>query len=688
MIPLKLVLNNFLSHSKSELDFSNFEVALVLGNYEGDVDVSNGAGKSSIFAGICYALFDKGRGKKKDDVIKKGEKQCFVEFYFDIDGINYKIIRKRDKLIGQSSVVFYQEIGGEFVNISADTNKLTDEKIINTIKFNYDVFTNSVYFKQGDIDMFINATPAKRKEVLRSVLDLDKWEDYYKRARDNHKFALEKVGELNAQIIPMHSIDDDIKEKQAELLNLQRLDEHLAKEYNERNDLLLKKESKYHANVSDIINKIAALESERDRVSKRILSLKNSIDKNIYTINQNTEELKKYEEKLKSVKEKIKLKDGIDLKTLDDKMIVGKTKANVLKNRIDSLEKNVNFGDKCELCFSEIHADHVEVIKNKRKEESLKLKEEYDSLTIKLKNANNKLQQLRSKVEIANNAIIEKGKIELFINKLQNSISVSTEDNNRNEKELNSIVVYDFDEEILGLKKLVDKEAAEQDKKEIDDLKRRLSDIRSKKDMANIQRGQINTNIEDLNKKKEDQKKLSDKISSMNHNLLVYDRLKYAFGKDGIQSVIIEGIVGELEHFTNETLAKICNEPTNIVIKMQKTNDNGNVSDTFDIEISRNGETDDLEMLSGGEKFRVSLAMRLALSKILAKKIGGVVKFLLLDEVSSSLDVKGVQTFVTIIKQLSDEFKILLISHDEKVKEHFDDVIIVNKDSSGSRIIQ
>ena len=691
MLPIKLALNNFLSHTKSELDFTKFNVSLILGNYEGNTDVSNGSGKSAIFSGISYALFNKGRGKKIDDVVKKGEKLCVVEFDFELDGCVYRIVRKRDKFIKQSSVQLYQLDGDNFIDISADTNTLTDVKIAELIKFNYDVFVNSVYFKQGDIDLFINTTASKRKEILRSLLNIDKWEDYYKVARDNHKVLSTKITDLNSLLLPEHSIVNELENKKQDLTALHQARDLENEKYLNRGSYLNTLENKYKEQYNDTKNipiKIKTLQLEKEKTQKRIAYLKSITYKNDNQILDNEDELNKYNEKLKTIKEKIKAKDGINLKILNDKMLVGKTKSNILKNKISELSKDLEFGDECDKCYTKIKHNHIESIKQKRLEERKNSQNELDILQVKLKKATEILQQKTSTVEIANKALLEKGKIDLFVNNLHNSIKSLTEENKRNNKEIKELSEKSFDKEINDLKQIIDGNNIETIKELINSTKLEVAEISQKRDQLYVKYGSTQNAIIELEKKQKEQKELLNKISELNHKVIVYDKLKNCFGKDGIQSTIIEGIVGELEHYTNETLAKICNEPTNVSIKMQKISENGNINETFDIEVSRGGEVDDIEVLSGGEKFRISLALRLALSKILAKKIGGVVKFLLLDEVSSTLDTKGVNVFVNIIKQLSSEFKIMLISHDEQVKEHFDSVISVHKNSSGSSIVQ
>jgi DNA repair exonuclease SbcCD ATPase subunit len=59
----------------------------------------------------------------------------------------------------------------------------------------------------------------------------------------------------------------------------------------------------------------------------------------------------------------------------------------------------------------------------------------------------------------------------------------------------------------------------------------------------------------------------------------------------------------------------------------------------------------------------------------------------MLDEVNSPLDRYGVETlFVNVIKSLENRYKILTITHDESLKEKFDNVINVTKINGESEV--
>ena len=97
MIPVKLTLSGFLSYrEEAHIDFTQLEVACISG--------ANGAGKSSLFDAITWALF--GRARRNDDaVINDGSQVCRVMLEFEYEGSLYRIerIKEREKTGGLNS---------------------------------------------------------------------------------------------------------------------------------------------------------------------------------------------------------------------------------------------------------------------------------------------------------------------------------------------------------------------------------------------------------------------------------------------------------------------------------------------------------------------------------------------------------------------------------------------------------
>ena len=109
--------------------------------------------------------------------------------------------------------------------------------------------------------------------------------------------------------------------------------------------------------------------------------------------------------------------------------------------------------------------------------------------------------------------------------------------------------------------------------------------------------------------------------------------------------------------------------------------------ETLDILISDSVGTREYEMFSGGEAFRVNFAIRLALSRVLAKRAGARLQTLVIDEGFGSQDADGRQRLIEAINLVSADFKkILVITHLEELKDAFPARIEVEKTQHGSAV--
>lgn len=167
-----------------------------------------------------------------------------------------------------------------------------------------------------------------------------------------------------------------------------------------------------------------------------------------------------------------------------------------------------------------------------------------------------------------------------------------------------------------------------------------------------------------------------------------YDDLALAFGKKGIQAMIIEGAIPEIEREANDVLARMTDGRLNVKFETQRSSRAGdNTIETLDIKIADELGVRSLELYSGGEAFRVNFAIRIALSKLLAKRAGARIETLVIDEGFGSQDAFGRSRLVEAIAAISDDFKkIIVITHIDELKDAFPSRIDVVKTSQGSRI--
>jgi exonuclease SbcC len=175
MIPVQLILKNFLSYRDATLDFSGLHTACICG--------SNGAGKSSLLEAITWAIWGESRAGVEDDVIHAGAKEVRVDFIFQCNQQKYRVIRTRVR--GASGVLEFQiETAGGFRALTGKGVKATQELILQHIKLDYDTFINSAYLRQGRADEFMIKRPSERKEILAELLKLNQYDQLEERAKD------------------------------------------------------------------------------------------------------------------------------------------------------------------------------------------------------------------------------------------------------------------------------------------------------------------------------------------------------------------------------------------------------------------------------------------------------------------------------------------------------------------------
>ncbi|HEU4524924.1 MAG TPA: SbcC/MukB-like Walker B domain-containing protein, partial [Gemmatimonadales bacterium] len=86
-------------------------------------------------------------------------------------------------------------------------------------------------------------------------------------------------------------------------------------------------------------------------------------------------------------------------------------------------------------------------------------------------------------------------------------------------------------------------------------------------------------------------------------------------------------------------------------------------------------------VISGGEEDIANLALRLAISQMIAERAGQPLSLLVLDEIFGSLDEDRRAAVVDLLRSLADRFpQVILITHIDSVRDGFDRVIRVGLD--------
>jgi len=167
----------------------------------------------------------------------------------------------------------------------------------------------------------------------------------------------------------------------------------------------------------------------------------------------------------------------------------------------------------------------------------------------------------------------------------------------------------------------------------------------------------------------------------------IYADLRTAFGVRGVPAMVIEAAVPEIESEANRLLSRMTSGRMHVRFDTQRETKAGEVREALEIQISDELGTRPYENYSGGEQFRVNFAIRIALSKLLARRAGAQLQTLVIDEGFGTQDAQGRQRLVEAINAIQDDFaRVLVITHISSLKDAFPVRIEVNKTPDGSTI--
>jgi len=224
----------------------------------------------------------------------------------------------------------------------------------------------------------------------------------------------------------------------------------------------------------------------------------------------------------------------------------------------------------------------------------------------------------------------------------------------------------------------------------ITDLTRAETDyqaLASQQKQAQELMGNVKAKLErcsELEIKKREKEKLLGRASREEK---IYKDLAQAFGKKGIQALLIEMALPEIEAEANRLLGRMTDNRMHVKIETQRETKKGDLLETLDINIADELGTRNYEMFSGGEAFRINFAVRIALSKLLARRAGAPLPTLVIDEGFGTQDITGIEKLKEAINSIQDDFdKILVITHMEELRDAFPTRIEVIKTAEGSTI--
>jgi len=704
----KLTLKSFLSHEKTEINFSENEKVLI--------DGASGAGKSSIFDSILWNLYGQSRAENRA-LIRKGAKKGSVCLELTRRELNKA---EEDTVIITRSITSVGKHSLEIAIQKRDNSRAAlplvgvrelqswiDKDLIGA---SFLLFINSVAYVQGNTESFVSQTAPKRKELLLEIVKAEDYKNYYEKARktlseleNKHSMASGRVLELKARLDDTCAriIDRSIclKTIQANTDFIKLLEPRIKE--------LEDKKTKLSSAIQTVVfinENIKTATANKDFVENMLaerkidVSGKDKLVKVLKLIPNREEETKELNKNLKKLQES--LYSANEQETKRNEFLSKKPTINDHNfSQIDRLKRDIEkilsepicpAGEKCP--YSGDHTLKINDLKDQihqceeiiTKEgialanwsiESTKLPEpifikgimeEIDKTSAGLRKFESELIQQKSLQKDLDNII----GIESKIPELEKNLAEKMAHIKKLEEQKTEAEKLTKPEEFVAVDTEITTFRNEQ--KELNDGIMKATTILETIDKDEREIASLKEKIDTLNKKE---------LPEITEKMRKVELVKCAFGSKGIETLVIDYLLPKLEDRINEILFKLSDFRVRLDTQKANATSEGVTEGLFITILNETGDGMPFETYSGGEKLKISVAISESLATL--QKVG----FRMFDEIFLGLDENSTESFAAVLGSLQKNFnQILCISHLMQIKDLFDKKITIKKINGISEI--
>jgi exonuclease SbcC len=729
----RVALKGFLSHADTDFEPNGARLVTIVGR--------NGAGKSALVVDpLLYSLFDDARGRT-DDLVSLGETAMSARIEVLFDGQHYAIERGRTTRAGGKS---YLELavrdGDAWRPLTGDTIKDTEARIRSIFRMDARAFETAVVLGQGRAMAFAESTAGDRKQILGQIIDLEIYGRAAARCREDARELegrtneqTERIRQLADALELLRDVDEVLAGRQGELA---RLIEDLAGL--ERDTTAAAAEIQQLA--AEIATSAAAeadvtrLEAERTSLAERyrreqatIVGAKEAVAAAERVLAGEAEIRKALEDLPVVQRELVELERA----EVEDRRIVAELQT--AQAELDALERPYERDHAgwqarheaaiakayelehagragtsiCESCGQPIgEATALEQLRIARSARGgIAAEEPKRPLSIdRGRAAIARLEAKRPKVDHQAIGALRRRELELArktagvdgIDAARASLEAATAARKEAEGALASVqaagetTAQQLEQaraKVAGLGPLREREALVRRQQE---SRRGLVEVRSE------QRRQVEHAIAqaEANVARRDELTAEREALIVTRDTAEADRadlreLSTAFGVK-IPARLIESVIPELEGYANQLLAEL-RPGMDLSIRAQRAKKDGKgLIEALDLVVRDAAGERPLAMFSGGERMSVSLAIAVAMSRLVARRAGAAIRTLVVDE-PDGLDADARRAFGQALRVLAHQGeleRVVLVSHHEDLAEYGDATYRVTKNGHGSVLEQ
>ena len=609
-----------------------------LNEVEPDLE-GNAAGKTSMWDAVTWCFYGKTPRNAKAGDIKNyySDEKVVVSLQFEEKGFIYTLTRTWNP----NSIELRQH--GQDENSVGNSKYVTQEEVLGLIKLDFDHFLYSILFSQFR-PQFFDLKQAEKTELFTSILNLEEWDGYSKRA--------------SQQVSHLEGIFNDLK---LDVAHMKGTKEALsAIDYSDR---IRKWEENRNKAITDFDFDILMDKQDLEELKKYTLSL--LAEKETFTLDKTDfkDELLKHNKALQALTDDLKEVLQVE-KQINEEILEIKTKLGVCNSQITKFEK---LGDKCPSCLQTVDPKHVE-------KELKPVKKEITSLLIKdeeLKVEKQEVEDLKTDLNAEKEAINKKKE------KINEKLLIIQRANNKIELDLAKI-----DSQIKINKTEASKKMVTMNQKVLkkEQLLEEINPVLSEEQNTKASIKMLNVQI------------IEKSSESLDLAGTIEQTVYWVKAFKNIRLFLISEVLSQLEIETNNSLFRLGLKDWRVEFDIDKENKSGTIRKGFTILIYSpyNDEPVAWESWSGGETQRLKLAGTIGLSNLILARCGIESFVEAYDEPTQYLSAKGVDQLLETLDYRSSELEkqIWLIDHRSLEYGGFAGTYSVHKNEKGSYFVE
>lgn len=740
MRPLHLTLTNFKSHGLSTIDLSSVRVGLVTG--------ANGAGKSTILDAIVWALYGAdglGLGRQSDRVIREGEEEATVRLLFESGGDTYEIVRTR-RITGKSTLALARRNQGLLIDLTKGTIADTQAKIVEIVGASSETFLQSVYVGQGEAGRFAKATPAERKATLAQALDVDQYVGLRTAAKERQREVELQIVSLQRRIddatdqLVGAPADDDVARALRDVTSSQLAADNAVSRFEELRKQLADARVAAAANVqakehADHLQRLAVEAGQAQVAAEQVWrsaearanenrSITNSTTGMEIPESVDTTDLVARAETAQAAWTLADQRKGEAARILGElstaRSRVQSLEAELVQARssVDSFTRQLDSsseGEPCVTCAQPLGQEAAATARETINAQLRTAKERVVATLATIEQAQSSVWDLQRQADEFRSYATDLQRADEELKTAREALRVAEAQNKRHSDAAELVakaatakaMQAELDQQAAAAMTRMQAAADAYEKAAAEAsaalaLVKSSSEIETLTQMVEVADRDVSEAQTVLAAAQVEATRLEERFNAAQQVLqsisgykatlqeLQTERdewatLVRAYGRDGIPAQMILHARPQIESDINQILGKV-GAPYRVRLDLQRDTKAGTVQDTLDLTILADGHERPFDLLSGGEKYRVAIAMRVAIGRVLANRSGRRISTLVLDE-PEGLDAAGFSALSELITTLGSEFDLVLtVSHSDGLDAAADARIHVTKESGRSLV--